>query len=48
MVNELVGFAAIWPYHHYLLNHSEQRLRTHNRVVGGAVVAAVLYANLLA
>ena len=46
--NDLFGFGMIWPYYHFLLSHSERRLLLHNRVVGGSVVLAVAYANLLA
>jgi hypothetical protein len=46
--NEVFGFGMIWPYYHYVLNHSERRLVRHNRVVGGAVVLSILYANFLA
>ena len=46
--NDLTGFAALYPYYHYILNHSEQRLVAHNRIVGGTVILALLYANLLA
>jgi hypothetical protein len=48
ITNELFGFGMIWPYHQYILNHSERRLRSHNRIVGGALAISVLYANLLA
>ena len=47
-INDIFGFAMIWPYYHYVLNHSHQRLVSHNRLVGGALVASVLYANFLA
>ena len=47
-LNEIFGFGMLYPYYRYVLNHSEQRLVLHNRVVGGAVVLSVLYANLLA
>jgi hypothetical protein len=46
--NDLFGFGMIWPYYHFLLSHSERRLLLHNRVVGGSVVLAVAFANLLA
>ena len=46
--NELFGFAMIYPYYHYLLNHSERRLIGHNRFVGGTVALCIVYANLLA
>ncbi|KAL7571187.1 hypothetical protein ACA910_010615 [Epithemia clementina (nom. ined.)] len=46
--NDLFGFAAIGPYYHYILNHSERRLVLHNRFVGGAVLLQVIYANMLA
>mmetsp|Transcript_19828 Transcript_19828/g.25530 ORF Transcript_19828/g.25530 Transcript_19828/m.25530 type:complete len:152 (+) Transcript_19828:179-634(+) len=46
--NDLTGFAALYPYYHYVLNHSERRLVAHNRMVGGAVVLALCYANFLA
>lgn len=46
--NDIFGFAMIWPYHHYCLNYSHQRLISHNRVVGGMMVTSVLYANFLA
>ena len=46
--NDLFGFGMLWPYYRCFLNHSERRLIMHNRVVGGTVGAAVLYANLLA
>jgi hypothetical protein len=46
--NEMFGFAMIYPYYHYFLNHSERRLISHNRIVGGTVVFCVVYANLLA
>jgi hypothetical protein len=46
--NDLFGFGMIWPYYHVLLSHSERRLLLHNRIVGGSVVLAVAYANLLA
>eukprot|EP00977_Amphora_coffeiformis_P017293 scaffold5538_cov159-Amphora_coffeaeformis.AAC.11 len=48
VVNDIFGFAMIWPYYHYFLNHSHQRLVSHNRVVGGMLVASVVYANFLA
>jgi hypothetical protein len=46
--NELFGFAMIWPYYTYILNHSEKRLMRHNRLVGGTVVLSIIYANVLA
>lgn len=46
-VNEVFGFGMVWPYYHYILNHSEKRLIRHNRFVGGSVLLAVVYANLL-
>jgi hypothetical protein len=46
--NDVFGFGMIWPYYHFLLNHSEVRLVRHNRIVGGMVVASVCYASLLA
>jgi hypothetical protein len=46
--NDLFGFAMIYPYYTTILNHSEKRLLRHNRLVGGTVLLAVLYANLLA
>jgi hypothetical protein len=46
--NDLFGFGMLWPYYHYLLNHSERRLILHNRVVSGSVVLAVAYANFIA
>ena len=45
--NELFGFAMIYPYYHYLLNHSERRLIGHNRFVGGTVALCIVYANFL-
>lgn len=48
ILNDVFGFAMLWPYHHFILNHSQGRLRAHNRVVGGAVVFSVVYANFLA
>jgi len=47
-VNEVFGFAMIYPYYQTFLNHSEKRLVRHNRFVGGAVLCAVFYANCLA
>ena len=47
-VNDIFGFAMIWPYYHYVLNNAPTRLTTHNRVVGGLVAASVVYANFLA
>lgn len=47
-VNELFGFAILWPYYRFFFNHSEKRLIFHNRLVGGTVAMAVVYANLLA
>lgn len=46
--NEIFGFGMIWPYYQYILSHSERRLINHNRIVGGAVVLSMIYANLLA
>ena len=46
--NDLFGFGMIWPYYRYILNHSERRLAAHNRIVGGALLLSVVYANLLA
>jgi hypothetical protein len=46
--NDLFGFAMIWPYYHYFLNHSEMRLIRHNRLVGGSFVLCIIYANFLA
>lgn len=46
--NDVTGFAMIWPYYRLVLNHSPTRLVRHNRLVGGAVVASVVYANFLA
>ena len=46
--NDMTGFLILWPYYHFILNYSEQRLVTHNRLVGSTVVLAVLYANFLA
>jgi hypothetical protein len=48
VVNEAFGLAMVYPYYRYILNHSEKRLVRHNRVVGGAVVASVVYATLFA
>jgi len=47
-LNDLFGFGMIWPYYHYLLNHSDRRLLLHNRIVGGVFSATVIYAALLA
>lgn len=46
--NDLFGFAMIWPYYHYFLNHSERRLISHNRFVGGSLILCIVYANFLA
>jgi hypothetical protein len=46
--NDLFGFAMIYPYYTAILNHSERRLIRHNRLVGGSIIIAILYANLLA
>jgi hypothetical protein len=46
--NELFGFGMIWPYYRYFLNHSEKRLISHNRFVGGCFVLCVMYSNFLA
>lgn len=48
ILNDAVGFAMIYPYYKYILNHSERRLFLHNRAVGFAVVSSILYANFLA
>lgn len=48
ILNDLFGFAMIWPYYHYVLNHSHRRLVAHNRIVGGVVAGSVVYANFLA
>jgi len=48
VANDLFGFAMLYPYYRYVLGYSERRLVLHNRVVGGAVASAILYANLLA
>lgn len=45
--NDLFGFGMIWPYYHFILNHSERRLISHNRLVGGTIILSVLYANIL-
>jgi hypothetical protein len=47
-VNDIFGFAMIWPYYQYILNHSHARLVAHNRIVGGSVLLSVVYANFLA
>lgn len=47
-MNEAFGLGMVYPYYVYILNHSEQRLIRHNRVVGGAFVCAMVYANLFA
>lgn len=47
-VNEIFGFAMIYPYYRVLLNHSENRLIRHNRMVGGIVILSIAYANFLA
>lgn len=46
--NEIFGFAMIYPYYHYFLNHSEHRLIRHNRIIGGSVALCIIYANFLA
>ncbi|GKZ00897.1 hypothetical protein MPSEU_001041300 [Mayamaea pseudoterrestris] len=46
--NDLFGFVMIYPYYTSILNHSERRLIRHNRAIGGAVLLAVIYANVLA
>jgi hypothetical protein len=46
-INEIFGFGMIWPYYHYILNHSERRLLNHNRVVGSIMILSVLYANVI-
>ena len=48
LLNELFGFAMVFPYYQYCLNHSERRLILHNRVVGGLMIGSIGYANLLA
>jgi len=48
ITNDIFGFAMIWPYYRYCLNHSERRLLLHNRIVAGTVITAIVYANLLA
>lgn len=48
VINDLFGFGMVWPYYRFVLNHSEKRLARHNRVLGGAMVASVLYANFFA
>jgi len=48
MWNEAFGFAVTYRYYTYFLVSSDARLIMHNRVVGGTVAAAVVYANLLA
>lgn len=47
-INEVFGFGMVYPYYRYILNHSEQRLMRHNRIVGGAVLLSIVYANFLA
>ncbi len=46
--NDLFGLAMIWPYYRFVLNHSESRLVLHNRIVGGSLAAAVVYATFIA
>jgi hypothetical protein len=44
--NDIFGFAMIYPYYTFFLNHSETRLIAHNRTVGTFLVASILYANI--
>ena len=46
--NDMFGFAVTYRYYVYFLASTEKRLLTHNRVVGGCVLMAVAYTNLLA
>lgn len=46
--NDLIGFVMLWPYYHYVLNHSERRLVMHNRTVGAALLSSCIYAVLFA
>ena len=45
--NQLFGFAVAYRYYTYFLGSSEKRLIRHNRIVGGGLVAAIIYANFL-
>jgi hypothetical protein len=47
MWNEVFGFAVTYQYWTYFLGSTEKRLMRHNRVVGGAALMALVYANLL-
>lgn len=48
IVNDMAGFAVIWPYYRYILNHSEKRLFYHNRFIAGSILLSVIYATNLA
>jgi hypothetical protein len=47
--NDAFGFVIMYQYYHYFFLGStdQHRLIRHNRVVGGAVVVSILYANIL-
>lgn len=46
--NDMFGFVVTYRYYVYFLASTEKRLVNHNRVVGGCVILAIAYANLLA
>lgn len=45
-VNDLIGFGVTYKYYVTFLSTSEKRLIIHNRIFGGTILAAVIYANI--
>jgi hypothetical protein len=46
IVNDVFGFAMIYPYYRYVLNHSEKRLILHHRIMSGSIILSIMYATV--
>jgi len=45
-VNDIFGFGITYKYYQTFLGSTERRLIVHNRVFGGAVLAAMVYGHV--